>query len=54
LVPKAYIYIFFEQLELDYVFFSDLHEQNIASKISAASPNGMEKDKHKPANETMF
>jgi len=43
--------IFFEQLEVDYVLFSDLPEENKACETSAASPNGTVKDKSKTADE---
>ena len=44
--------IFFEQLKVDYVLFSDLPEENNASETSATSPDGTFKDKSKPTNET--
>ena len=43
--------IFFEQLEVDYVLFSDLTEENNASKTSPASHDGTIKDKSKIADE---
>ena len=46
--------IFFEQLEIDYVLFSDLTEGNNASEISAASPDGTVKDKSKSANKAIL
>jgi len=43
--------IFFEQLEIDYVLFSDLPEENNASETSAASLYGIVRDKSKPTDE---
>ena len=43
--------IFFEQLEADYVLYSDLTEENNASETSATSYDEIVKDKSKPANE---
>jgi len=43
--------IFFEQLEVGYMLFSDLSEENNASEIFASSPDGTIKSKSKIADE---
>jgi len=43
--------IFFEQLEVNYVLFSDLTKENTASKTIAASGDGIVKDKPKTVDE---
>jgi len=43
--------IFLEQLEVDYMLFFDLHEENNAFETFVASLNGIVKDKSKTADE---
>jgi len=40
----------FKQSEVDYMLFSNLPEENNASKTFAASPDGSVKDKNKTAD----
>jgi len=43
--------IFFEQLEVDYVLFSNLTEENNTAETTAASSDGIVKDKSKTIDE---